>query len=64
MVYIKDPIRLKYSRDIIRELLKTIRKQGNIRVILFNDLEIVNEGLCQKDTTGVHDNHIHVTFNP
>jgi hypothetical protein len=55
-----------YSRETTRRLLQVIREVAgsNIRLIYFNDSVLANEGLCQTDNSGVHNNHLHVAFHP
>lgn len=50
----------EYSRERTRELIRAIRAGADVRVILFNDPQLIREGLCVKFAG--HDNHLHVSF--
>jgi penicillin-insensitive murein DD-endopeptidase len=50
----------EYSRDLTREMIKTIRANAPIRSILFNDPALIREKICQAYLG--HDNHLHVNF--
>ena len=55
----------KYDMNVTKELIQIIRQQVNFRKIIFNDQNLVDLGLCEKDRPGTttHNNHLHVEFN-
>ena len=60
---ITDP-NTNYSRDITRKLIKTIREEKNIRMIIFNDKILGKEGLCTNNDNTKFNQNIHILFDP
>lgn len=54
--------RAEYDQRATRALIKSIRKNKLLRSVLFNDPDLIDEGLCSH-TIG-HDNHIHFEIDP
>ncbi|MDB9314250.1 hypothetical protein PN462_14145 [Spirulina sp. CS-785/01] len=52
----------RYDRDAMRAILKSIRRQPLTSRILFNDPELIQEGLCLRASG--HDNHAHFEIRP
>ncbi len=56
-----------YDSDAMEAMLRAVNQQNKykIRVIFFNDLEMVAKDLCQNlNDGGIHDNHAHVDILP
>lgn len=51
-----------YDRDAMRAMLRAIREQPMVSRILFNDPELVDDGLCTRHAG--HDDHAHVEIAP
>lgn len=51
-----------YDQDAARAMLQAIRHQPMVTRILFNDPDLIREGLCRR--SGGHDNHIHFDVGP
>lgn len=49
-----------YSRNLTRDMIKTIRANAPIQSILFNDPVLIAERLCQEYPN--HSDHLHVNF--
>jgi hypothetical protein len=59
----QDPVQWNtpfYSQQLTRELIDLLRGTGRIRVILFNDPQLIAENRVQFFVG--HDNHLHVSF--
>ncbi|NEO28269.1 MAG: peptidoglycan-binding protein, partial [Kamptonema sp. SIO4C4] len=52
----------RYDRDAMRAILKSIRRQPLTSRVLFNDPQLIQEGLCIRATG--HDNHVHFEVRP
>jgi hypothetical protein len=52
----------EYDQTATRALIKSIRKNKLVRSILFNDPDLIDEGLCS--FASGHDNHIHFEIDP
>lgn len=50
-----------YSRPLTRELIKMVFATGSVKVIFFNDKDLIGEKLVKKWPG--HDNHLHVRYN-
>ena len=46
--------------NVTKELIQIIRQQANFRKIIFNDQNLVDLGLCEKDRPGIQ--HIITIF--
>jgi Mannosyl-glycoprotein endo-beta-N-acetylglucosaminidase len=51
-----------FDRNATRILIKAMRNYSLVRLVYFNDEELMNDGLC--DFALGHDNHIHFEINP
>jgi murein endopeptidase len=51
-----------YSQPLTREVVQIIKQHSNLDRILFNDPQLVAEGLVTSFPG--HDNHLHVEFKP
>lgn len=52
----------QYDRDVMRAMLQTIVEEPLLDRILFNDPELIAEGLCTRASG--HDDHVHVEIRP
>ncbi|MBD2438395.1 glucosaminidase domain-containing protein [Nostoc sp. FACHB-110] len=52
----------QYDQEAARAILQSIRRQKLVRVVFFNDRQLIAEGLCQ--AASGHDHHIHFEINP
>ncbi|WP_107671297.1 N-acetylmuramidase family protein [Cyanothece sp. BG0011] len=46
-----------YDRNATKAMIEAFRKQPLVTRVLFNDTQLINQGLCQR--AGGHDNHFH-----
>jgi peptidoglycan hydrolase-like protein with peptidoglycan-binding domain len=53
-----------YDQATMREMLRAVNDQSLVKIVRFNDPDLVDENLCVADTTGEHDNHAHVEIVP
>lgn len=53
--------RINYNRDLTRELIKMIRGNTKVKLILYSDPVLVAEGLCRAYPG--HRNHLHTRFS-
>lgn len=49
-----------YNRDLTWELIRMVRANAKVKLVLFNDPRLIAEGLCQPFAG--HDNHLHFRF--
>lgn len=52
----------QYDRDTTREWIKTVKATAPRAKVLFNDPQLIKEGLCQRYKG--HDNHLHLGWKP
>jgi len=50
-----------YNRDLTRELIRMMRANAKVKLVLFNDPVLIAEGLCRHYAG--HDNHLHFRFS-
>ncbi|MCL4250309.1 MAG: hypothetical protein KJ065_19320 [Anaerolineae bacterium] len=53
-----------YDREAMHAMLQALKDQPLRVRVIFNDDTLHSEGLCEMDTTGVHDNHAHIDIKP
>lgn len=56
-----DIFQTNYSRPLTRELIQMISRTGSIKLIFFNDNQLVSEKLVNEEKG--HDDHLHVRYN-